>query len=356
MNGAQIVQHLQPGGIERLVLNLLRFTSSHFNLKVIALEGSYKQALQHWPELRQFQDKLIFLNKPTGFKPYIFFQLRRIVKQHQIQFIHSHHLGPLFYSRPISRFMGLQHVHTEHDSWHLENPKARKQTQLLATGKHFSLIADANHIAKDLHRYLNRDVDSVILNGIDSKIFTLGDPVSARAQLQLPSDCFLLGAAGRLVAEKGMGLLLQALAQLPLHYHVAIAGIGPQQVILKQQAKELGIQHRVHWLNLVDDMPIFYQAIDLFCLPSVNEGLPLSLLEAQSCGKWVIATDVGAVREVITSDSGHIIADHSVNKLVNAILNAPHQPPAAMIRKHIIKNTDVRIMVEQYEKIWSSAL
>lgn len=233
--------------------------------------------------------------------------------------------------------MGLQHVHTEHDSWHLENPKARKQTQLLATGKHFSLIADANHIAKDLHRYLNRDVDSVILNGIDSKIFTLGDPVSARAQLQLPSDCFLLGAAGRLVAEKGMGLLLQALAQLPLHYHVAIAGIGPQQVILKQQAKELGIQHRVHWLNLVDDMPIFYQAIDLFCLPSVNEGLPLSLLEAQSCGKWVIATDVGAVREVITSDSGHIIADHSVKKLVNAILNAPHQPPAAMIRKHIIK-------------------
>lgn len=79
-----------------MVLNLLRFTSSHFNLKVIALEGSYKQALQHWPELRQFQDKLIFLNKPTGFKPYIFFQLRRIVKQHQIQFIHSHHLGPLF--------------------------------------------------------------------------------------------------------------------------------------------------------------------------------------------------------------------------------------------------------------------
>ncbi|ARR50301.1 glycosyltransferase [Photobacterium damselae subsp. damselae] len=356
MNGAQIVQHLQPGGIERLVLNLLRFSSSRFNLKVIALEGHRDQALQHWPELRQFQDKLIFLNKLAGFKPLIFFQLRRLVKQHKIQFIHSHHLGPLFYSRPISQFMGLQHVHTEHDSWHLENPKARKQTQRLATGKHLSLIADANHIAKDLQRYLKRNVDHVILNGIDSQIFTLGDPIKARAQLRLPPDCFLIGATGRLVAEKGMGLLLQALAQLPLHYHIAIAGIGPQQSILKQQAKQLGIQNRVHWLNLVDDMPLFYQAIDLFCLPSTNEGLPLSLLEAQSCGKWVVATDVGAVREVITSYSGHIIADRSVKALTDAILNAPLQPSAPMIREHIIKNTDVRIMVEQYEKIWSSAL
>lgn len=78
---------------------------------------------------------------------------------------------------------------------------------------------------------------------------------------------------------------------------------GTQRSSLEALTKKLNLEERVFFLGFTDDMVSFYQALDLYCLPSRNEGFPLSTLEAQSCNVRCVATDVGGVKEAICPES-----------------------------------------------------
>ena len=82
----------------------------------------------------------------------------------------------------------------------------------------------------------------------------------------------------------------------------------------------------------ITDMPAFYCAIDRFVLPSLREGLPLCLLEAQACGTPVIATNVGAVSEAVCPETGILVDSGNEKDLAAAmrrssLLSKPNQPP-----------------------------
>ena len=225
----QVVQHLSPGGIERLVLNLVRFASKDNQVHVVALEGKKDQAIAQWPELAPFEDRLYFLDKPPGRDIRTIFNLRRLIRTLQAKVIHSHHLGPLLYSRAASLGLaGITHIQTEHDSWHLDDPKQRLLTRSLLVGNKIKLVADAPRVADQLNRQ-GIKTDHVIINGIDTQHFAPGQTPQARHQLQLPTDSLIIGCAGRLVKEKGIDILLEALATLPEAYQLAVAGDGPER-------------------------------------------------------------------------------------------------------------------------------
>jgi len=116
----------------------------------------------------------------------------------------------------------------------------------------------------------------------------------ARRALRLPDSGRLIGSAGRLEPVKGHALLIEALAALPTDVTLVLAGDGSQRPILEALAARLGVAERVHFLGHIDSIVTFYRALDVFCLPSVAEGLPLSVLEAQACG--VAAVVVGGYR------------------------------------------------------------
>ena len=84
---------------------------------------------------------------------------------------------------------------------------------------------------------------------------------------------------------------------------LVVAGEGEELTVLQTEAHDLGIQENVKFLGFREDVPSLLQAIDVFVLPSLSEGLPLSVLEAQALQKSVAAADVGGAPEVV-EDAG----------------------------------------------------
>lgn len=343
-----VVQHLAPGGLETLVLEMLRFAKPEDAVFVISLEGNRFTALNHWEKLAGFQDQLIFLNKQAGLDFPTLLALKKTLKQLHASVVHTHHIGPLLYGGIAARIHGVQAlIHTEHDAWHLNNKKAASLQSALLKMLRPQVVADADFVADQIINNLGYERVRTIHNGIDCDKFKDGNRLQAKHKFSLPMDKFIIGTAGRLEAVKGQEILIKAFSQLPENTHLALAGCGSQRDLLEAQVRTLGLEERVSFLGLVNDMPSFYQSLDLFCLPSLHEGFPLSTLEAQACGVPCIASDVGAVKETLCPYTSTLVEPNRVPMLAEA-LNNHLSLPSCSPRKHILKHFDIRDMVSRY--------
>jgi glycosyltransferase involved in cell wall biosynthesis len=170
---------------------------------------------------------------------------------------------------------------------------------------------------------------------------------------------------GRLSPEKDVTTLLKA-AALVVERHpsfrLQIAGAGPCGVELAALAGSLGLMDRVEFLGDVSDVPALLARASLFVLPSVTEGLPLTVLEAMACGLPVVATRVGGTPEAVADGvSGLLVPPREPGLLAGAILRvhgdagfaaqmglAGHQRAKAQF--------DVRTMVSRYESLYKEVL
>lgn len=348
-----VVQHLAPGGLESLALNMLAFSSPNRRVLIVSLEGTKQEAISRWPRLKDVEDHLIFLDKPSRLNYSTFNKLFRLFRALKPSIVHTHHIGPILYGAITARLSGVKtRIHTEHDAWHLSAPKHRSLQKLALALAKPAVVADAQIVRDQLYHYLGYSDVSVIQNGIDCQRFKPGSKHLARQTLALPIRSVIIGSAGRLEHVKGHDVLLNAMPYLPKHVQLVIAGSGSQKESLQKLAIKLGIEQRVTLLGLVDDMCQFYQALDLFCLPSRSEGFPLSTLEAQACGVATVATDVGACCETLCPDSGSLVVSENPQALANAVLDALCQKDkTSSPRDFVIQHNDIRQMVKAYDKL-----
>ena len=346
----QVVQHLRPGGIETLSLDLCAFAQANEKMLIVSLEGKFENALAVWPRLAAFREQLIFLDKQPGLSLSTLTKLIRVIKENNAQSVHSHHIGPLLYAGLAARIAGVEHlIHTEHDAWHLNAYKRRFLQRCAIKLLRPLLVADAQTVADSMHKQLHyKQPIRVIRNGIDSERFLPGDKLAARIKLNLPTDVQFIGCSGRMEEVKGQALLLHALSKLPVTVHLALAGSGSTEKKLRQLAVQLGIQTRVYFLGHIDSMPTFYQALDIFCLPSLAEGFPLSPLEAQACNIVTLVTDVGGSKETLCPLSGKFIPANDSEIMAKTLLKMLHSPNKYTPRTYVQKHGDVRIMAKAY--------
>jgi glycosyltransferase involved in cell wall biosynthesis len=362
-----IVQHLRPGGLECLVLDFLRFSPSHWDVRIISLEGNREEAIEQWPALAQFNNKTWFLNKTTrGISVRTISEIISYIKDEQVDAIHTHHIGPLLYAGIAAKLTGVKTtIHTEHDAWHLNSRKHRFIENLLLKVNKPILIADASEVQQALSSLFHYTDPRTIYNGIDTQRFTLGSPSRARRLLgleQSSNKAVLIGSAGRLEAVKGQDTLIKSMKFLPKQFKLAIAGDGSQKESLHRLVKELGLQQRVRFLGRIDDMTSFYQSLDLFCLPSRHEGFPLSALEAQACGTHTIVTKVGASEQTLCPKTGRSVLPNRPIALAQAIQKSVIQQNEMtaeaipngdldMPRQHVCTHYDIRTMIDHYQQL-----
>lgn len=347
-----VVQHLAPGGLESLALNMLSFSNPSQHTLIISLEGNKSEAIDRWPKLAQYKNNLIFLTKPKGKCLNTFIQLYRLFRHLKPHCVHSHHIGPFLYGAVAARLAKVPiRVHTEHDAWHLRSYKHRTLQKAALLISKPRLVADAKGVGDKLNEYFGYEDLTVIKNGVDCEHFKPGSASLARQSLKLPLDKHLIGTAGRLEHVKGQDILIQALPLTDAHIHLVIAGCGSRREQLEALSQSLGVAHRVTFLGLVEDMPTFYQALDLFCLPSRSEGFPLSTLEAQACGIRTIASDVGACEETLAPESGILFVSEDPCALAVAIDQALISPTTANPREFVLAQNDIRKMVLQYNTL-----
>jgi glycosyltransferase involved in cell wall biosynthesis len=172
-------------------------------------------------------------------------------------------------------------------------------------------------------------------NGIDLSRFAgkvlFSEPNILHNELNLPKDAIVIITVGRINHEKGYYELIEALPQLSNRVHLICVGFDEgHQKILERKVIDFGIQKRVHWLGLRDDIPVIMAACDYFVLASHREGVPRSLIEAQAMGLPSIATDIRGCREVIIhNETGLLVKPKKVEELQFALQNLLNNPTQA---------------------------
>jgi glycosyltransferase involved in cell wall biosynthesis len=147
-------------------------------------------------------------------------------------------------------------------------------------------------------------------------------PVNADARLRIEvagnAQAPLALTVARLDAQKGIAHLVEAAAMVP-DVVFAIAGDGPDRAALEARASALGLDSRVRFLGHRRDVPALLAVADLFVLPSLYEGLPLSVLEAMVAGVPVVATAIGGTDELVSNATGTLVPPADPRALAEGI-------------------------------------
>ena len=155
----------------------------------------------------------------------------------------------------------------------------------------------------------------------------------ARHLLRIDKESFVIGYVGRLSPEKNIRVLIEAVADLINSKRLKktfliIIGEGPEKTKLRELAEELGIKRHVLFTGFFKkDISDIIHGIDVFVLPSLTEGLCLSLLEAKAAGRAIIASNIPPIREIISNGkTGLLVNPRKKGEITNAILELYKNP------------------------------
>jgi glycosyltransferase involved in cell wall biosynthesis len=163
----------------------------------------------------------------------------------------------------------------------------------------------------------------VIRNGIEPERFAGIDQASARARLGLPADGRLVVCVSRLSFEKGVDVLLDAVAASDGGWRLAVVGDGPEEGALRARARRGEISERVVFAGARAhaEVPLWIAAADVTALASRKEGHPNAVVESLAGGRPVVATRVGGVPEILTSDALGVMVEPEDPRALAAALD-----------------------------------
>ncbi|MED0978665.1 glycosyltransferase family 1 protein [Bacillus paramycoides] len=165
-----------------------------------------------------------------------------------------------------------------------------------------SILTCATHLlacSNDAARWLftdKADAARILKNGIDCDRFLFCPEIrkQVREELQIPQDAFVVGHVGRFAYQKNHAYLIDLfvqLTQLRANSILLLAGEGPLRVEIEKKVRDLNMENHIRFLGVRSDIERILQAFDVFVFPSIHEGLPVTLVEAQGAGLPCIISD-----------------------------------------------------------------
>ncbi len=332
-------------GAERVILELAKYLPKFNYQPIIGIPVEKNQALPEFVSAaKQLGYEVVTFPISTAFDISAIKAIKKYVQENQIDIIHSHGYREDFYAifaRTTAKLVATNHL------WKRTSLRLRLYAALDARLlKRFnSIIAVSEPVQQDmLQCKIPADNINVIPNGIDAAAFSKQVDISAtRKSLNIPEDAIIIGTLSSLSKEKGLEYIIKASAetlQKITNIHLLLVGDGPEREQLQALVQKLSLSDSVTFAGRRSDINDVLGAMDIFALPSLNEGLPMALLEAMASEKAVIATRVGDVEKVITAESGIVIAPANVAQLSSALIKLASDQS---IRKELGYQAKIRI-------------
>lgn len=282
-------------GVMSVVLNYAKAMPENIVFDVLYFQDKEKTRIGDIEALGGRAFKIPFPSVKALFKNK---ELENILKNHGGEWSAVHIHCPHFtaFIAPLAKKYGINKICTHcHTTCYSLTPENEKRNKLLfnlgknGADKYFACSREAG-------RLWYKKSDFIVLNNaVDCKKFAFDEAKRKKAQELLQTkDCFVVGHIGRTdIAQKNHPFLIDAFAQIKKQKDNAVLlliGAEPTEE-LSQKIKNLEIESSVRFLGLRDDVDLVLQAVDLFLFPSTNEGLPVSVIEAQAAGLPVLMSD-----------------------------------------------------------------
>ncbi len=247
---------------------------------------------------------------------------REIVSDRHFDIIHTHNPVAGLTGCKISKAFKIPHIMTLHGPW--SSVRQRFYTRILARWIEGRALACADLITCDA-KSLTQEVNSRYHH--DEKVITIPNAVDthqfspkigrqeARDKLGIKTDSLIILYTGRFVEEKGLPYLLEAFdrhsKRVDDTYLLLVGGGFDEHLVSRWLSSHPSISPRVIIFPYLpySEMPLVYNASDIFVLPSLAEGMSRSIMEAMACGKPVIATNVGGNSELVTPKKTGILVE-----------------------------------------------
>ena len=290
------------GGLEQSLLDYC---------EAIASEGEEVVALVHpdWPGIAKLQRLgigVVALRSMGEWDPLATARLRRLVSAHAPDVVVSiGRRASLLLRRALIRQSGPAHV---------------------AVTPNYSLahLVGLDHVltpTEDLKRALVDAGHPETRVSVVPFLIQLPDPPAAPPGRT--DGVPIIGALGRFVAKKGFADLIDALALLRTQGHrftARLGGDGPEAMALRARVADHGLADRVEFLGWVADRRRFFEAIDIFCVPSLHEPFGIVVLEGLAHGRPTVLTDAEGPREIITDGRDGLIVPRGQPERLSAAL------------------------------------
>lgn len=168
-----------------------------------------------------------------------------------------------------------------------------------------------------------------------------------RKKIGISDDVVVVGSVSRLVKKNGISNLISSLKYLPQSYHLLIVGSGTEEIFLKKQAVQI-TKDRVSFVGGVapDKVPFYLSVMDVFCRPSLSEGLGNAFLEAYAAGVPVVGTRVGGIPDfLVDGETGLFCEAKNPKDIARAIKTIFDEP---FLTEKIIANANI-LVKEKYD-------
>jgi glycosyltransferase involved in cell wall biosynthesis len=288
--------------------------------------------------------------------------IRTYCRQFRPDVVHTHGFRPDVVDAPVARAEGIPIVSTCHGfiestlrgriyQW-LDRRALRRFDAVVAVSPNIVSVLKASGVAQ--HKI------ELVFNAFAQSGARLSR-VEARRLLDLP-DAPIIGWVGRLSAEKGPDIALEAFAQVERHDALlVILGEGREHAALRARADALGIGSRVILRGMVPDAGKLFPAFDVFLLSSRTEGTPMALLEAMAANVPIVATRVGGVPDVLDESSAWLVATLDSRGMAVALSEALSVPRLARERAEratmrLNEGFAIEPWLTRYENIYRAVL
>lgn len=380
----QLIEHLQVGGAERLVADLVQ-SLDRGRLEVLACH--YRTPGPLAAELQAAGYRVLYLEKDLWSRAWgpaarallwpavlaesavFVLRLRRLLLRERIDVLHAHEFSAGLWGRIAGRLAGVRAiVTTEHTARRRESFKRSAATRLFAGwGTRVVAVSDEVALAVRAHHPALGARLTVIPNGV--RFERLAAP---EASLPLPVEAAgaigpgpAIAIIGRLVPEKRHDLLFEALARCRDRVpglRCLIVGSGPLRGYLESLATRLRLQGTVRFVGELPTVAALLPKLRLVVNSSEREGLPLSLIEAMAAGVPVVATDAGGTREVVRDgETGLLVPAFDAGALGDAIVALLSDPAragrlAAAARRLVLERHSMTTTARRYEALYEELL
>ena len=310
-----------------------------------------------------------YFTMKRGLNPFGIYRIMRFVNENRIGLVHSHGYKPnIFFA--ILPYRNFPVISTAH-GWLKEGSDIKGKVYEFLDSKALKrldcVVGVSEAVKKELVKRGVSDKKIVIIyNGIKTEHFQNRVSIlRIRSEYLLNQDDFVIGTVGRLSKEKGHAYFIQAgllLVKEIKNIKLIIAGDGPLKKDLEILVEKLELSNHVKLVGYVKNIEKFLPLIDVFVLPSLTEGLPISLLEAMAIGKPIIASNVGGVGEVIQNDfNGIMIPPMDSKAIANSIrllyYDMKKREEISVAGKECIKKKfSSRSMSVEYQKLYGKML